>query len=191
MRDSPVYFRYADNAGVWHDVQPLKRASTTAVPSRLGRNAPRRRGTLLTRSDPIRLFLPRHAPVAPTAPTDVPLAEGHRDFSAGQKGLPTRHSFCLICAAHPRLGYRSYIRMPHRGATSGLSSVSSPQLRTMPTRSTSKSSRPRSRRLSSSNASCSCSRPLRTRLMPSASGLSVRLDDESMTAASRPTMAGA
>ncbi len=118
MRDSPVYFRYADNAGVWHDVSTLEesqypqlyRRDWDAMPHDDEGNATDPVGpnpTIPTSGD---------APVAPTAPTDVPLAEGHRDFSAGQKGvsyeallLPYLRGASKIRVIDP------YIRMPHQG----------------------------------------------------------------------------
>ena len=140
---------------------------------------PRRQGTLLTRSDPIRLFLPAAThPVAPTAPTDVPLAEGHRDFSAGQKGS-LRGTPSALSARRIKIGVMNPLRShaapraQPRGPPQSLASA-----RDDADGSTSKSSRPREPKVEFKQRQLLMLKAIGTRLMPSASVCPVRLDDK-------------
>ncbi len=125
MRDSPVHFRYADKAGVWHDVATLEESQYPKLYRRdwdavlhgdggSGDNevtpAPLASAPAASLGDGA-----SSAP-APTQPAHVPLVEGHRDFSAGQTGvsyetllLPYLRAASTIMITDP------YIRMPHQG----------------------------------------------------------------------------
>lgn len=125
MRDTPIHFRYADKAGVWHDVATLEesqyphlyRRDWDAMPDGDGGSGDDVDATVPVASTPATPVGGEvSAEVAPTLPADVPLAEGHRDFSAGQKGvsyetllLPYLRGASKITITDP------YIRMPHQG----------------------------------------------------------------------------
>lgn len=125
MRDTPVHFRYADKANVWHDVTTLEerqypqlyRREWDALPhgdDGSGEGVP-------TGAHPTPAPAPSTASSAsvadvPAAPAPSPLADGHRDFTAGQKGvsyetllLPYLRGASRITITDP------YIRMPHQG----------------------------------------------------------------------------
>lgn len=125
MRDTPVHFQYSDTSGTWHEVVTLEEkqypqlyrrdwdATVVAVddvsedhalvvPSAF---------TDVTSPDGTASEATAHAPVG-----DVPLKEGHVDFSEGQKGvsyekflLPYLRGASQITILDP------YIRMPHQG----------------------------------------------------------------------------
>lgn len=125
MRDTPVQFRYADKAGVWHDVATLEesqypqlyRRDWDALLHGDGGSGTDEVTTVPVASAPAAPVRGEvSASVPPTQPIDVPLAEGHRDFSAGQRGvayetllLPYLRGASKITITDP------YIRMPHQG----------------------------------------------------------------------------
>ncbi|NDO90273.1 BREX system Lon protease-like protein BrxL [Cellulosimicrobium composti] len=119
MRDNPIHFRYADQAGVWHDVATLEesqypqlyRRDWDAMPGGDGGSGDKATSVPAAPVD-------GHGPSVgdPTPSADAPLAEGHRDFSAGQKGvsyetllLPYLQGASKITITDP------YIRLPHQG----------------------------------------------------------------------------
>lgn len=125
MRDTPVHFRYSDVAGAWHEVTTLEESQYPQLYRRNWDAAPH--GDVGSGGDEVTPIPGESATaspvggdasaaVAPTQPTDVPLTEGHQDFSAGQKGvsyetllLPYLRGASKITITDP------YIRMPHQG----------------------------------------------------------------------------
>ena len=127
MRDTPVYFRYSDKAGNWHEVVTLEESQYPQLYHRDWYASPD--GNTVggpaedTSATSMRILPPSSssdhsetdsAPV--TSSTPVPLAEGHQDFAAGQKGvsyekllLPYLRGATKITITDP------YIRMPHQG----------------------------------------------------------------------------
>ncbi|WP_084634624.1 BREX system Lon protease-like protein BrxL [Propionicicella superfundia] len=124
MRDTPVNFRYADKTGTWHEVTTLEesqypqlyRRSYDATP--YGDGGPG--GGVAEAAEPVPTSGPATAAASSTpevaAEAVSPLTEGHRDFTAGQKGvsygtllLPYLHGATKITITDP------YIRMPHQG----------------------------------------------------------------------------
>ncbi|WOO96731.1 BREX system Lon protease-like protein BrxL [Micrococcus terreus] len=125
MRDTPVRFRYADKAGVWHDVATLEESQYPQLYRRAWNDVPQSAsgsgdGTITAPG-----LVPNAASLtdAATVPQDVSaaretslLVEGHRDFTAGQKGvsyetmiLPYLRGAARITVTDP------YIRLPHQG----------------------------------------------------------------------------
>ncbi|MET4098567.1 ATP-dependent Lon protease [Agrococcus sp. UYP10] len=123
MRDTAVHFRYADKTGVWQDVATreesqypqLYRRNWDAVPDgEPGDGVP----TVIAsapapESSTASLAA---APDVPAEPAPASLAEGHRDFVAGQRGvsyetllMPYLRGASKITVTDP------YIRMPHQG----------------------------------------------------------------------------
>lgn len=122
MRDTPLRFRYSDGSGNWYDVATLEesqypqlyRWDEHAVPEgEHGAGAP-------VGLPPTPARTPSTAavdvPAAPGEPVPPSLAEGHRDFIAGQRGvsyenllLPYLRGASTITITDP------YIRMPHQG----------------------------------------------------------------------------
>jgi len=113
MRDTPVRFRYADTAGVWHDVTTLEerqyptlyRREWDAEPS-TGDGAG---GAMDSAAIP-------PSPRGAEAARESELAEGHLEFMAGQRGvtyetllLPYLRGATKISIVDP------YIRLPHQG----------------------------------------------------------------------------
>ncbi len=125
MRDTPVRFRYSDMAGGRHDVATLEesqypqlyRRDWDAIPeSEDGANAGAATGVLPNPATAPSSESSVAAPDAPAQPAPSPLAEGHRDFTAGQRGvsyetllLPYLRGASTITITDP------YIRMPHQG----------------------------------------------------------------------------
>ncbi len=125
MRGTPVHFRFADKAGVWYDVVTLEesqypqlyRRDWDAVPDGdggTGEGAPT--ATHLGLAPAPSTASSGAAPDMPVEPASSPLAEGHRDFTAGQRGvsyetllLPYLRGATKITITDP------YIRMPHQG----------------------------------------------------------------------------
>ena len=123
MRDEPVRFRYADKAGVWRDVATLEenqfpqlyRRAWDATHDNDGESrevAPS--ATQPASAQPTASSTA--AQDAPTGPAPSVLAEGHRDFIAGQRGvsyetllLPYLRGAAKITITDP------YIRLPHQG----------------------------------------------------------------------------
>lgn len=125
MRDTPVYFRYLDKAGMRHDVATLEErqypqlyrrdwdaapdggageGTRAAIPS--GPAAPSTASTTT---------LPNTPAERTPSPSPSRVDEGHRDFTAGQKGvsyetllLPYLRGASKITITDP------YIRMPHQ-----------------------------------------------------------------------------
>ena len=120
MRDNPVNFRYSDRTGTWTEVVSLeesqyphlyKRDWDAQPPESAAREgaAPTHPGTTLDTGS-------ASAAEALAVPAETTLAEGHRDFKAGQKGvsyesliLPYVRGAASITITDP------YIRMPHQG----------------------------------------------------------------------------
>ncbi|SMY01745.1 BREX system Lon protease-like protein BrxL [Brevibacterium aurantiacum] len=127
MRDTPVFFRYSDKAGDWHDVATLEESQYPqlyrrdwdassdgdAVSGSAGdAAATTTRATAPASSSGCSMSVP--PAVADSSPTS--LTEGHQDFTAGQKGvsyekllLPYLRGAFKITITDP------YIRMPHQG----------------------------------------------------------------------------
>lgn len=125
MRDTPVYFRYSDEVGVWHDVATLEESqyprlyrrdwdaaspSDGASADGLGSAT---RESASPASSPAAASVPQNEPQE--APTSA-LAPGHRDFTAGQRGvsyeeilLPYLRGAAKITITDP------YIRLPQQG----------------------------------------------------------------------------
>ena len=125
MRDTPVHFRYADRAGAWHGVATLEenqypqlyRRDWDEIPDGDGASS---EGAAATPHSATAAEPPPAssvvAPDVPKQPAPTPLAEGHRDFTAGQRGvsyekllLPYLREASKITITDP------YIRMPHQG----------------------------------------------------------------------------
>ncbi|MEW1939232.1 BREX system Lon protease-like protein BrxL [Dietzia maris] len=121
MRDTPIQFRYADKSGVWRDVATLEeyqypqlyRRDWDAMPIDSGSDegAP-----WATHPAPAAASSTASSVEVPAELARPPLAEGHRDFTAGQKGLsyealllPYLRDARKITITDP------YIRMPHQG----------------------------------------------------------------------------
>ncbi|QAY59795.1 BREX system Lon protease-like protein BrxL [Microbacterium protaetiae] len=131
MRDTPVRFRYADKAGTWHDIATLEESQYPQLYRRDwyapspgdGDSGDGEAVAAQVPSDPTATVdgtasdgTASAAVVVTSPPTDAPLSEGHRDFSAGQKGvsydrilLPYLRGASKITITDP------YIRMPHQG----------------------------------------------------------------------------
>lgn len=123
MRDTPVRFRYSNKSGTWHDVSTLEESQYPQVYRRDWDTTPE---GVSGSSEGARVLPPpapapssgsaTTAPDAPTESTPTPLAEGHQDFIAGQRGvsyetllLPYLRGASKITITDP------YIRMPHQG----------------------------------------------------------------------------
>jgi ATP-dependent Lon protease len=125
MRDTPVSFRYADKTGAWHDVTTLEESQYPQLYRRDYFAAPRIDGVPsggAAADAESALTSSLSAATAPSTPeVDAqsavsPLAEGHQDFTAGQKGvsyetllLPYLRGATKITITDP------YIRMSHQG----------------------------------------------------------------------------
>ncbi|WP_042377464.1 BREX system Lon protease-like protein BrxL [Gordonia alkanivorans] len=124
MRDTPVHFRYTDKGGALHDVVTLEesqypqlyRRDWDAIREAGGASGGDENTTAVESAPAAPIAAGTSVAVGPTQPADVPLAEGHRDFSAGQKGvsyenllLPYLRGASKITITDP------YIRMPHQG----------------------------------------------------------------------------
>ncbi|SDF46484.1 ATP-dependent Lon protease [Cellulosimicrobium cellulans] len=123
MRDNPVRFRYVDKAGVRHDVVTLEesqyprlyRRDWDAMPDDDARDS--EPGAMSSTLAPTPSSTSSAAaPQVLTQPVSSPLAEGHRDFASGQRGvsyetllLPYLRGASKITITDP------YIRMPHQG----------------------------------------------------------------------------
>ncbi len=123
MRDTPVHFRYADKADLWHDVETLEESQYPQLYRRdwdalsdggSGEGAPT--ATHSTPAPGRSTASSAAAPDVPAEPALSPLAEGHRDFTAGQRGvcyetllLPYLRGASRITITDP------YIRIPHQG----------------------------------------------------------------------------
>lgn len=123
MRDNPVRFRYVDKAGVRHDVVTLEesqyprlyRRDWDAMPDDDARDSEPGAMSSTLASTPSSTSSAA-APQVLTQPVSSPLAEGHRDFASGQRGvsyetllLPYLRGASKITITDP------YIRMPHQG----------------------------------------------------------------------------
>jgi len=117
MRDTPVYFRYADAAGTWHDVATLEESQYPQLYRRdwaQGEDSSDEgEGSEASSTTPA---VTPAAPEAHAEAVNTPLTEGHRDFTAGQKGasyetllMPYLRGATKITITDP------YIRMPHQG----------------------------------------------------------------------------
>lgn len=125
MRDTVVHFRYADKAGVWHDVATLEERQ---YPQLYGRdwnalldNESQVGDGASTAPHPTLAAAPTTASSAVAAdvhadPAPSQMTDGHRDFTAGQRGisyetllLPYLRGASMITITDP------YIRMPHQG----------------------------------------------------------------------------
>lgn len=125
MRDTPVHFRYADKAGVWHDVATLEERQYPQLYRRewdsssygdggSGEGAP-------TAAHPTPTPAPsstssESGPDVDAATAPSPLADGHRDFTAGQKGISYETLLLPYLRGASRITITDpYIRMPHQG----------------------------------------------------------------------------
>jgi len=123
MRDTPVHFRYADKAGVWHDVSTLEesqypqlyRRDWDAMPDGdPGDGAPT--ATQLAPAPAPSTASSVATPDVPAEPAPSPLAEGHRDFTAGQRGVSYETLLLPYLRGASKITITdSYIRMPHQG----------------------------------------------------------------------------
>lgn len=123
MRDTPVRFRYADKAGVWRDVATLEENQYPQLYRRAwdathdGDGESREVAPSATQPASAQSTASSTAAQdAPTGPAPSVLAEGHRDFIAGQRGvsyetllLPYLRGAAKITITDP------YIRTPHQG----------------------------------------------------------------------------
>lgn len=126
MRDAPVHFRYADKVGELHDVVTLEESQYPSLYRRDWNSIRDTDGgasggggdTAASAESENAASVGADASTTPhpTQQPEVPLAEGHRDFSAGQKGvsyenllLPYLRGASKITITDP------YIRMPHQG----------------------------------------------------------------------------
>lgn len=123
MRDTPVQFRYVDKAGAWSDVATLeehqypqlyRRYWDDSSEGEAGDSAPT--STPLTPAGGQISGSSDAMPDAQEDPASSALAEGHRDFIAGQRGvsyetllLPYLRGATRITITDP------YIRMAHQG----------------------------------------------------------------------------
>ncbi len=125
MRDTPVRFRYSDTAGTWHDVATLEESQYPQLYRRDWDAAPGGGGGASQGADTRVLPAPvaaltsessETAPDAPSKPVPSPLAEGHRDFTAGQRGVSYETLFLPYLRGASRITITDpYIRMPHQG----------------------------------------------------------------------------
>ncbi|WP_347754751.1 BREX system Lon protease-like protein BrxL [Agrococcus sp. ProA11] len=125
MRDTSVHFRYADKTGGWHDVTTLEEDQYPQLYRRDWDSSPHDEGgsgagaptaTYPTPTPAPSTASSAAAPDKPAEPATSALAEGHRDFTAGQKGvsyeallLPYLRGASKITITDP------YIRLPHQG----------------------------------------------------------------------------
>ena len=123
MRDTPVRFRYADMAGVWRDVATLEESQYPQLYRRAWDATHDGDGESEEASPTGTQPASAHSTASSTAAQDAPagpapavLAEGHRDFIAGQRGvsyetllLPYLRGASKITITDP------YIRTPHQG----------------------------------------------------------------------------
>ena len=123
MRDTPVRFRYADKSGVWRDVATLEESQYPQLYRRTwdvthyGDGGSHEDAPAATQPAPAQSTASSTAAQdAPAGPAPSVLAEGHRDFIAGQRGvsyetllLPYLRGASRITITDP------YIRMPHQG----------------------------------------------------------------------------
>ncbi|MGP6172184.1 BREX system Lon protease-like protein BrxL [Microbacterium sp. A204] len=124
MRDTLVNFRYVDKAGAWHDVVTLEESQYLQLYRRDWDSLPQDDGGSGEGMNTVSQLAPSTAHSTATAveanvspePATSPLVEGHRDFTAGQKGvsyetliLPYLRGAAKIMITDP------YIRMPHQG----------------------------------------------------------------------------
>ncbi|WP_454167803.1 BREX system Lon protease-like protein BrxL [Microbacterium lacticum] len=125
MRDTPVRFRYADKAGVWRGVATLEESQYPQLYRRTwdarhdGDGGSGEAASAATEPAPAAAASTASSAAAPDVaaePAAALLAEGHRDFTAGQKGvsyetllLPYLRGASKITITDP------YIRMPHQG----------------------------------------------------------------------------
>lgn len=124
MRDTLVNFRYVDKAGAWHDVVTLEESQYPQLYRRDWDSLPQDDGGSGEGISTVSQLAPSTAhSTATTAAANVspepvtsPLVAGHRDFTAGQKGvsyetliLPYLRGAAKIMITDP------YIRMPHQG----------------------------------------------------------------------------
>ena len=114
MRDTPVDFRYSDKAGVWHDVATLEESQYPRLYRRNWDGSAEVETPPMTRT--AQTSAGGDASVQAAGSEHATLAEGHLDFSAGQKGvsyetllLPYLRGASEITITDP------YIRMPHQG----------------------------------------------------------------------------
>ncbi|MGF0117424.1 BREX system Lon protease-like protein BrxL [Promicromonospora sp. Marseille-Q5078] len=125
MRDTPVRFRYSDTSGAWQEVATLEESQYPQLYRRDWDAVPEGEGGATAYAATGVLPVPATAPSsessvttpdAPVQPVPSGLAEGHRDFTAGQRGvsyetllLPYLRGASKITITDP------YIRMPHQG----------------------------------------------------------------------------
>lgn len=125
MRDTPVRFRYSDQAGAWHDVVTFEERQYPQLYRRSWDATSGGDGGPWESASPTMASAPAPAPStassasAASAPRDLApslLVEGHRDFAAGQRGvsydtllLPYLRNATKITITDP------YIRMLHQG----------------------------------------------------------------------------
>lgn len=127
MRDTPVHFRYADQAGTWHDVRTLEesqypnlyRRDWAASPgsgdevgamASTGTAAPAAVGSVSSAGSESAVA------AAPAEPAEPPLTEGVVDFTAGQRGVSYESVLLPYLRGATRITITDpYIRMLHQG----------------------------------------------------------------------------
>lgn len=126
MRDTPVQFRYSDNAGIWHDVSTREESQYPHLYRRDWNSATGNDADESTESADARISLgPASASnggaSAPSSDAQadssaLTLAEGHRDFVAGQTGVSYENLLLPYLRGASRITITDpYIRMPHQG----------------------------------------------------------------------------
>lgn len=127
MRDTPVYFRYSDKAGDWHDVttreetqypQLYRRDWDTPTHGDAASGLTRDTATISTPTLATPPLIGQSETVPSTATDSSPLTltEGHKDFTAGQKGVSYEKLLLPYLRGASRITITDpYIRMPHQG----------------------------------------------------------------------------
>jgi len=113
MRDTPVQFRYSETTGVWHDVSTLEERQYPTLYRREWAAQPSNDNEASGSMEPVAAA---ESPGGAEATSEPPLAEGHREFMADQKGvtyeallLPYLRGATRVTIVDP------YIRLPHQG----------------------------------------------------------------------------
>ncbi|MGO0605866.1 BREX system Lon protease-like protein BrxL [Brevibacterium linens] len=127
MRDTPISFRYLDETGNWHDVATLEErqyphlywrdCGAAADVDTVSKSAKNTAETTTSAHAPASsIGSPATAATTATDSSPTPLAEGHQDFSAGQKGVSYETLLLPYLRGASRLTITDpYIRMPHQG----------------------------------------------------------------------------
>ncbi|WP_052367170.1 BREX system Lon protease-like protein BrxL [Paraoerskovia marina] len=125
MRETPVRFRYSDTSGAWYEVATLEesqhpqlyRRDWGAGPEGDGEASPGAATGVIPA--PVAASSSETSVTAPEAtgkPEPSALAEGHRDFTAGQRGVSYETLLLPYLRGASRIAITDpYIRMPHQG----------------------------------------------------------------------------